>query len=419
MDNLTHSLVAASLGRAGLSEKVPGGTLSLVAAANLADADAVSSFWGTLYYLAYHRGTSHSIVGTLAFGTVLTAILWLVGRWRGHPASPAQIGLAVFLAAATHPLLDLTNSYGLRPFLPFVDRWYYGDLIFIVDPYLWLVLGGAVFLTAKRGRLGKTVWAAGAILASLVLVLAAVGLGLWVPIGIWLAGVAVVLALKARRPVFPRRLAAGALGAVVVYWGFLALMHWLTLKEVYPQLQALYPGISHEAVSATPRPANPFEWDLFVDTPDYVAYARVSSSFSAQKVGFRRIARNQDDPAVTAAVSTCAGTVFTHFARFPVFQVARGKDRPSVTIEDIRFTRLDRSGRFGTVTIRLDSPGEIPCPWKGSRDRGVESSHGAERADPNGRDKPRPGPAGQAGSSSKTACACGPGATASAAPGSS
>ena len=30
--------------------------------------------------------------------------------------------------------------------MPFSDRWFYGDTLFIVDPWLWLILGGAVML---------------------------------------------------------------------------------------------------------------------------------------------------------------------------------------------------------------------------------------------------------------------------------
>jgi len=363
MDNLTHSLVAASLGRVGLSDKVPGGTLSLIVAANLADLDVVSGFWGDLYYLTYHRGLSHSLVGTFGLAAVLIGVLWLIARVRGHPASLGQISLSVFLAAATHPLLDLTNSYGLRPFLPFHDRWYYGDLVFIVDPYLWLILGGAVFLTAKRGRLGNTLWLIGAALASVATIIAAVAFGLWIPLVMWLVGIGAILFLRTRRGVFRVSMSAGALGAVLVYWGFLALIHWQTLKEYYPEVQARYPGTSREDISATPRPANPFEWDLFVETPDLVAYAR-ASSFSTENAAFETIPRNRDHPAATAAVSTCPGAVFTHFARFPIFQISNVKDGPVVTIEDIRFTRLGRSRQFGTVTIRLDAPGEIPCPWK-------------------------------------------------------
>ena len=68
--------------------------------------------------------------------------------------------LASFIVSATHPLLDWTNNYGIRFLLPWSQKWSYGDLVFIVDPYLWLILGGASFLLTARTKLLKFTWAA-------------------------------------------------------------------------------------------------------------------------------------------------------------------------------------------------------------------------------------------------------------------
>src|SRR5262249_49878725 len=59
------------------------------------------------------------------------------------------------LVMATHPALDFSNPYGLRPFLPFNGSWYYGDTLFILDPVMdfILLLGlivGSFFKRAKR-----------------------------------------------------------------------------------------------------------------------------------------------------------------------------------------------------------------------------------------------------------------------------
>src|SRR2546425_9079982 len=35
--------------------------------------------------------------------------------------------------------MDWQGSYGLRPWLPWSERWYYGDAVAIVDPFFWLV----------------------------------------------------------------------------------------------------------------------------------------------------------------------------------------------------------------------------------------------------------------------------------------
>ncbi|RPI24982.1 MAG: metal-dependent hydrolase [Acidobacteria bacterium] len=365
MDNLTHSLVAASLGRAGLSDKIPGGTFSLIVAANLADLDIVASFWGNLYYLAHHRGITHSIVGTAGLAALLVAVLWLVGRFRGHPASLARIALAVGLTAATHPLLDLTNSYGLRPFLPFTDHWYYGDLVFIIDPYIWLLLGGTLFVTGTRSRLTTALWLAGGALASAVVLFGAVNLGLWLTLAIWVAGLAAAVLVR-RNGLRPVSWAGGALAVVVMYWGLLAVVHWETLRRYYPEVQARYPSATREAVSAIPRAANPLEWDLYVELPNEIGYA-LGSSFSDDRPEFETTPRNTQHPAAVAAMATCPGAVFTHFARFEVFEVEETGDGPIVTIKDVRFARLARNRGFGTVSIRPDSASEIPCPGKPTR----------------------------------------------------
>jgi inner membrane protein len=49
--------------------------------------------------------------------------------------------------------MDATNSYGVHPFWPFDNRWYYGDAVFIVEPLFWAACAPLVFvvrsMTAK------------------------------------------------------------------------------------------------------------------------------------------------------------------------------------------------------------------------------------------------------------------------------
>ena len=91
----------------------------------------------------------------------LTAVMIVVDRVMAsrHPerlrAKPlALLGLAA-VGVLSHPFLDWLNNYGVRLLMPFSERWFYGDTLFIVDPWLWLILGGAVMLawtTHTRGR---------------------------------------------------------------------------------------------------------------------------------------------------------------------------------------------------------------------------------------------------------------------------
>ena len=51
----------------------------------------------------------------------------------------------------SHVALDLLNNYGVRLLMPFSNRWFYGDAVFIIDPWLWLTLGAGIWLTRRRG----------------------------------------------------------------------------------------------------------------------------------------------------------------------------------------------------------------------------------------------------------------------------
>ena len=73
------------------------------------------------------------------------------------------LGLAA-LAVITHPMLDWLNNYGMRWLMPFDGRWSYGDALFIVDPWVWLALGGVLFLRYSREHGG--VCAVGWVLAA-------------------------------------------------------------------------------------------------------------------------------------------------------------------------------------------------------------------------------------------------------------
>lgn len=137
MDNLTHSLVGLFLARAGLKNVTPRGTAILVLAANAPDFDAVSWFMGTPTYILWHRNITHSFVG-LPFMALLTiAIVRLLGR-RAIRWWPAF--LIALVGVASHLVLDLTNSYGVRLLLPFSWRWFHWDITPIFDIGLWAIL---------------------------------------------------------------------------------------------------------------------------------------------------------------------------------------------------------------------------------------------------------------------------------------
>src|SRR5918997_3232687 len=156
MDNLTHSLVGLAAAKAGLERLSPGATAVCVLAANGPDADILAVLGGKWFYLHHHRGITHSIVGTLVLALFIPALFYavdlLIARIRKRPTRVRFLGLTVasLIVSASHPLMDWTNNYGVRPFLPWSGEGYYGDLVFIIDPWIWLAPGGAALLSTAR-----------------------------------------------------------------------------------------------------------------------------------------------------------------------------------------------------------------------------------------------------------------------------
>src|ERR1051326_7510236 len=129
MDNLTHSLVGLSLAKAGLERVSPYATTVCLLSANAADADFVSLFFGDRWTLLHHhRGITHSIVGTIAIGLLVPLFVAIIERTiafirkRAPTIRLRGLLLASLIAAATHPLMDWTNNYGVRPLLPWSGR---------------------------------------------------------------------------------------------------------------------------------------------------------------------------------------------------------------------------------------------------------------------------------------------------------
>ncbi len=161
MDNLTHSLVGALLGQMGLKRKTARAMPALIIAANLPDLDAVCVLLG-IESLAMRRGSTHGPIALLVLPLLLWAAVIAFDRWqeqRGkRTAEPALhkgwlLALA-YIGCASHPALDWLNSYGIRLLAPFSHRWFYGDTLFIADPWIWTAIGASLWLSRRHGRAG-------------------------------------------------------------------------------------------------------------------------------------------------------------------------------------------------------------------------------------------------------------------------
>lgn len=375
MDNLTHSLVGLAAAKAGLERWSPAATTMCVLAANSPDIDMFSLLGGRWFSLHHHRGITHSIVGSLALAILLPLLFYLAGSWlsrkRGHPNPIKFRGLllASLIVTATHPLMDWTNNYGLRPLLPWDGRWFYGDIVFIVDPLIWLVLAGATFLLTSKTRAQKIFWTLLWLITSAAVVLLPLrnpGVSIPLPVRVaWGMGLLIFIAARSlSRKIGERRvIAAVALAAVVVYWGALSLLHAraLHLAEARASSVAVENGEQLARVAAMPELANPFAWRCVAET-DRAVY-RFETSID-ERIGndarLRRYPKPEGEDAALAAraAQDWRSKIFLEFARFPVARVEGDcMTEALVQFADLRFTEPGaRNGNFALeIPVECDT----------------------------------------------------------------
>ena len=162
MDPVTHTLVGATLARSGLRKRTALGTATLLIAVNAPDIDAIAYLWGNTTAVGLRRGVTHGVVALIVLPLVLTGLMVLWDRLARGPAerktNPLVAGQVLFLAAlavATHPLLDFFNSYGMRFFAPLSFEWFYGDTLFIIDPWVWAALISGLWMARGSERAPK------------------------------------------------------------------------------------------------------------------------------------------------------------------------------------------------------------------------------------------------------------------------
>ncbi len=320
MDNVTHTLVGAALGQAGLKRRTALGMATLLIGANLPDIDAVSYWTGNA--IGFRRGWTHGILAIILLPLILTGLVvaWdrRVRRRRRHPETtgtppapvrPRQVLLLAFVAVLTHPFLDWLNTYGLRWLMPFRDVWYHGDAWFIIDPWVWLALGLGVALSAWLGR-GRRGGPRADYPARIALALAAAyALAM---LGISAAG---------------RRVVASALAAN---------------------------GPAPTSVMVSPTFGNPLRWDVVAwQGNDYrLGSIDARPGNVTVRIDPTRVRIGLDDPPARQAAAAPAARPFLNWARFPVFYVSRTPAANTVRIIDLRYG----AAGWATTTVALPHP---------------------------------------------------------------
>ncbi|HLG58304.1 MAG TPA: metal-dependent hydrolase [Vicinamibacterales bacterium] len=303
MDNVCHTLVGAAFGEAGLNRRTRFGAAALMISANLPDVD-VLVFATNAPAVAFRRGWTHGIAAQLLLPLMLTAIFLLLGRLgRARPKDdgpPVHGGWLLLLSYAgvySHVFLDYLNNYGVRLAAPISWQWFYGDAVFIIDPWLWLVLAAGIWV-ARRQRV--PVAARAAILCATCYV------------------IAMLVSARAAR------------GIVETIW-----------RDAR--------GTEPRAMMVGPVPLTPFTRDVIVDAGDH--YERGTYSWWATEVTFdpRQIAKNADRPEVAIARQALNVRAFLVWSRFPLWTLQPGPDGTRVTVSDVRFAGGGRVFEASTV----------------------------------------------------------------------
>ena len=400
MDNATHALVGLLLAEAAI-QLAPGGDaergrffrtaarLSSVVANNVNDLDFLYARRlgeEKLGYLLHHRGHTHTLLFGLACGALIVAAVLLIAKRRGHALTGAQRSALILLGAlgpCVHIGFDFLNNYGVHPFWPLDERWFYGDTLFIIEPWLWTLLIPALFFQIES-RVGRAslgfVFVAGLALAW------SLGLAPW-----WLAallsGGGLVCVLWSRRA-RPRQRLIFASAALAVVLSLFALGSRQARAEVTAALQnevVTVGGARERLVDAvlTPAPGDPLCFSvvtLHVAGDSYVARAAAltlapglvsAEGCRVQPTGLTLglgAATRRSSPSLlwqgqwTGSLAEltrlrrehCEVAAFLHFARVPFWR----SDGAALLIGDLRFDR-DPDLDFDELLLR---PGVTACP---------------------------------------------------------
>jgi inner membrane protein len=299
MDPLTHTLTGLFLSRAGLNRFTPRASAILMLAANAPDIDFVSAAGGSLNYLHYHRHLTHSLAAMPVMAMLPVLLVRGVSR---KPVHWLGAFFAALIAVGSHLLLDWTNSYGIRLWLPFSGQWLQLDWTSVVDVWIWAVL-----------LLGL----AGPFLARLVG--SEIGSG----------------PLRQRYP--GRGFAIFALGFLLLYNCSRGTLHGRAVAELQARI---YGESAPLRVAALPDAANPLDWRGLVETPESYAVVDLNMTMPFDPTRAQIFHKPDSSPAMDAASRSATFQQFLGFSQFPLWRVTPADEPENSTLVeamDMRF----------------------------------------------------------------------------------
>lgn len=289
MDNLCHTLTGAAIGEAGLRQRTRLGSATLMIASNLPDLD-VLVFATSIPSVAFRRGWTHGVLAQALLPIALTAAMLLVARLRPAKADAPPVDarfllLFSYIGVLCHVGMDWLNTYGVRLLMPFAPDWFYGDTLFIIDPWLWATFGAGIWLARRRGL---------------------------------------------------PQVARGALVVAALYVG-LMLVSARAAREVVRDAWVAANGSAPQALMVGPMPVTPFQRSVIIDAGD--RYTTGTFSWLPTGVSFDPgiTLKQADDPRVALAREDPAIRGFLVWSRFPYWTLDPVDGGTRVSVRDMRF----------------------------------------------------------------------------------
>ena len=282
MDTPTHALIGRLIARSVWPEQQSRALVNLVTIASvLPDLDVF--FPGDpLERLETHRGITHSFFG-VAIGAL--ALAWVARRAGLRRFSFPKVYAVGLFGLLIHILFDLATSYGTMIFHPFSNFRVSFDILFIIDPYLdVIVIGGLVlgWVNWRKRSFGYR-------------------------IGLLVFGCYLTLNLG------------------VSLLGYHHIHRWCDDHEIQPDRVAIFP-----------TPFSPLHRRGLVTSGDRVWYLPLSASGNVKDDNLV-YASALSDARLDALWKTKSGKIYRWFARFPVFEESSSDGLTTVVIQDLQF----------------------------------------------------------------------------------
>jgi inner membrane protein len=331
LEPITHFLTGAVLGRAGFNRKSALATATMTLASEAPDLDVFWRFKGPVYSFAHHRGFTHSFLGLILVSAVVTGFMYLAWLARGKRANIPGIAprwelLFVFsyVAGLSHILLDFTNNYGVRPFWPFWEKWYSWDIVFIVEPALYIILIAGLVLPA-------------------------------------------IFSLQ-KAVLRDRKFAVAALVCMALFYAFRDHEHRHAVRALVRQR---FNSGGPMRVSAYPYAWNLYRWYAVAELPDSFATSDIDSRTGKLDPGeLEYTPKPPETPVTLAAKRSYLGRAYLDWAQYPLVAETSSSPGRIVHFRDLRYDYPRLRGRITlSCSVEVNQNLQVVREFFGSREQ--------------------------------------------------